>query len=125
VYLLISAEVKSTLNSGGYRESELSKSSEFSPEILFQSTKKVYDVVLIVVLTASVFFPRTLFLSCSMCPLVLSFHSIFVSKFSLLSVVKVIAKGMTFQDAASKMRRALTEFRKITISSMNVVTAGG
>jgi hypothetical protein len=47
--------------------------------------------------------------------------------------VKVIAKGMTFQDAASKMRRALTEFRKITIASIknsysypeSYVSAGG
>ena len=35
------------------------------------------------------------------------------------SSVKVIAKGMTFQDAASKMRRALTEFRKINPKLLN------
>jgi hypothetical protein len=47
VYLSISAEVKSTANRSVYRESELSESSEFFPELLFQSTKKVYDVILI------------------------------------------------------------------------------
>jgi len=120
--------VKSTTNSGRYRESKL---SEFSPERLFQSTRKVYDAILIELRPLKKDFicldfslATFLFYTVRVRP-VFSFYSIFGSKFSLLSLVKVIAKGMTFQDAASKMRRALTEFRKITIASMNVVTGGG
>jgi hypothetical protein len=86
-----------------------------------QSTKKVYDVILIELRPlknqhVSGLLPRNLFIFIRYVSACFQFYSIFGSKFSLLSVVKVIAKGMTFQDAASKMRRALTEFRKITIS---------